>query len=894
MTLAAGTRLGPYEIVAPLGAGGMGEVYKAADIRLGRAVALKVLPDHLSARPEIRQRFEREARAISQLSHPHICALYDVGNHDGVEYLVMELLEGHTLAERLERGPLPPSQVLQYGIEISDALDRAHRGGIVHRDLKPGNVMLTRSGVKLLDFGLAKLEAAAVERDLDALSALPTEGPAAPLTEQGTVMGTFQYMSPEQLEGKDADARSDIFALGAVLYEMATGRRAFTGRSRASMIAAILEHDPAPISAVQPMTPPALDRVVQTCLAKEPDDRWQSAHDVMSQLKWIAEAGSQAGAPAAVASRRKNRERIAWIACAGAALAAAVFAVGWWRRAPRALPAISAQIPLPSGMFVGELALSPDASRIAFTASRPGATPSLWVRTLSTGAANRIEGAEEAFFPFWSPDGRSIGYFTSDSLKRIDPPGGPPITLCPASRGGGGTWASDGTIVFAPTPSSPLFRMSASGGTPAPVTKLDSAKRVTAHRYPSFLPDGKHFLYMAADLSGAIDEPAQSIRVGSVDGRTDALVLPMPANAIFAGGRLLYPKRGVVFAQRFDLSRWTPFGEPVAVAQHVSVSSWWNHWLFAATDDVLVTSDVFAPVSRLVWLDRSGKPLGTIGEARAYIDPTLSPDGRRLAICIFEPASLRNELWLYDTATGAPTKFAHGAWNVFAPAWAPTGDRIAFGSDRATKEGGRVDIWTKRLDGSPEEIFEESPDVRFPGSWSPDAKFLAFTAIAGRGKRTTEVDVIDLASKKVTVVSNRGAGDANGAFSPDGRWIAYDSDETGRSEVYVQPFPPTGRRWQVSSAGGSQPRWRRDGRELFLLTADDFIAAAPVTKDPELHVGTPVPLFRTHPNALTGISAFTYDVAADGQRFLVNTVAEDAPTPPLDVLVHWTALLDRH
>ncbi|HMF08723.1 MAG TPA: protein kinase, partial [Thermoanaerobaculia bacterium] len=475
--IAPGSRLGPYEILSAAGAGGMGEVYKARDTRLERTVAIKVLPEHLSDNAELRQRFEREAKTISSLSHPHICGLYDVGEQDGAAYLVMEFLEGETLTDRLARGRLPTDQLLRFAIEIADALDKAHRQGIVHRDLKPGNIMITKSGVKLLDFGLAKLRALEGPAPAGALSGLATElTPSAPLTERGSILGTFQYMSPEQLEGKDADSRSDIFAFGAVLYEMSTGQKAFSGKSQASLIASILEHDPPSISSLQPMVPPAFDRVVRTCLAKDPDDRWQTAHDLEGELKWIAQMGSAAGVAAPVAARRKNRERMAWAAFAVAAILATVLAVLYIRRAPRRETPIVASMALPEKMFLGEMALSPDGTRLAFTMSKPGGQPALWIRSLDAPAAHPITDADNVSFPFWSPDSRSIGFFTGDGkLKRVDASGGGLLTICDAERGVGGTWNRDGVIVFGPAPTSPLYRVPAGGGRPIAVTKLDAS-----------------------------------------------------------------------------------------------------------------------------------------------------------------------------------------------------------------------------------------------------------------------------------------------------------------------------------------------------------------------------------------------------------------------------------
>jgi Tol biopolymer transport system component/predicted Ser/Thr protein kinase len=903
MTISTGSRLGPYEVLSPLGVGGMGEVYKARDTRLERTVAVKVLPAHLSSSAEVRQRFEREAKTISQLSHPHICALYDVGNQDGVEYLVMEYLEGETLAERLLKGSLPTEQTLRFGIEIADALDKAHRQGIVHRDLKPGNVMLTKSGVKLLDFGLAKT----FERSLDAtgreqaaagqhpragtsLSALLTTAGSAPLTQEGTILGTLQYMAPEQLEGKEADARSDIFAFGAVLYEMATGKKAFSGTSQASLISSIMKEEPAPIATLQPMTPPALDRVVKTCLAKDPEDRFQTAHDAKLQLQWIAEMGSAAGVPAPVVARRKNRERLAWIVAAVAALAAGFFAVGYARRAPRREPGIRATIPFPEKMYLGELALSPDGTRLAFTAAKAGGQPALWIRNLDGSAAQPVIGAENAQFPFWSPDSRSVGFFADGKLKRVDASGGTILTICDAERGVGGTWNSDGTIVFAPVPTSMLYRVPAGGGKPAPVTKLDAARHETAHRYPRFLPDGKHFLYMAANLAGAPDDPAKAIRVGSLDGSLDKAVVPTLSNAAYASGYLLYVREGSLLAHRFDPSRIQTVGEPVPVVPRVQLTNWQSYSNFSVSDaGVLVTAPVYAPPTRLLWFDRAGRETGSVGEPAPFAMHRLSPDGKRVLAAIYDPVHDTSDIWIYDAASGAGTKFVFGQAHEGSAAWSPDGGRVVFSSDRKAKAV-RWDMYVKPLDGSKEEVLEQSDDNRNPEDWSSDGRYVSFNEVALRGKRNNQIWVLDLAEKKATAFAAEAMTQVDSRFSPDGHWIAYDSDASGLSEVYVRSFPSGSRTLQVSTAGGGLPIWRRDGKELFYLGLDFKLMAVPITEDAEgFHAGTPVALFATRPGGAT-----VYDVSADGQRFLVSTQAAEPQSPPMDLFVHWTALLKKN
>ena len=657
MTLAGGTRLGPYEIVGPLGAGGMGEVYRARDTRLGREVAIKVLPSHLSDDPDRRTRFEREARAISQLTHPHICTLHDIGSEDGVDFLVMELLEGQSLADRLEKGPFPTEQVLKLGAEIADALDRAHRAGITHRDLKPGNVMLTKSGVKLLDFGLAKM--AATERAPSDLSSLPTQAAASrPLTEKGTVMGTFQYMAPEQLEGREADARTDIFSFGCLLYEMATGKKAFVGASQASLVTAILSKEPEPISTAAPMAPPALDRLVRTCLAKDPEDRWQSARDVRNELTWIAQAGSQVGAPAAVTSRRKSRERLAWICAAAAAVAAIALGAVYLRRV-RPLVVRSTILPPEKLQFffagdnAGPVAVSPDGRSVAFVAA--GETrPLLYVRPLDALNASALPGTEGARFPFWSPDSRTIGFFTETKLKRIDAAAGAvPATICDAPNARGGTWNRDGVIVFAPETRNGLFRVPASGGRPAPVTNLERPNQTT-HRWPVFLPDGKHFLYFAGNHNEPQSEDS-GIYFASLEGKESRRVVHSFAGALYSSGSLLYLRGNSLLAQPFDPSSGRLSGEAVPVAEGVQfdLSTW--HGVFSVSDESVLVYQPGGPGTGnlLVWYDRAGKTIGSPGERANYIGaPRISPDGKRIATEIGDPG----DVFVFDVASGLKTR----------------------------------------------------------------------------------------------------------------------------------------------------------------------------------------------------------------------------------------------
>ena len=888
MPLAPGSRLGPYEIVAPVGAGGMGEVYKARDTRLERIVAIKVLPAHLSSSAESRQRFEREAKTISQLSHPHICALYDVGREGETEYLVMEYLEGQTLAERLAGGALPLDQTLRYGMQIADALDKAHRQGIVHRDLKPANVMITRTGVKLLDFGLAKGMAPAAQAS--SLTALPTQ---QGLTQEGTILGTFQYMSPEQLEGKEADARTDIFAFGALLYEMVTGRKAFDGASQASLISSIMKEEPPLISAVQPMSPPALDRVVKTCLAKDPEDRWQSARDVASELKWIAE-GSQAGVPAPVAARRRSRERIAWAFGAAATALAALLAIGYVRRAPMSARLMRASILLPEKMDLGEFALSPDGRRILFALSRETARPSLWVRDLDSESAVEISGTEGASMPFWSPDGRSIGFFSDGKLKRLELGGGAPLVVCDAAEGVGGTWNRDGVIVFAPGPTSPLFRVSASGGQPVAITTFDVARKESAHRYPYFLPDGRRFLYTAINLGAPGSDSGNAIHVASLDGKDNKVLVGAVSNSQFSSGRLFYSRDGALLAQTLDLDRLSISGDPAVVAPHAdNITAFAGFFGFSVADNVLVLLTPFSPPSRLVWFDRGGRQVGSIGAPNQYGSVRLSPDGRKVAFTVFQPLKQTSEIWIGDAASGNSSRLVFGPYfNVF-PVWSPDGSRIVFASDRRARSQ-RPDLWIKALDGSKEELLLDAMDNILPSDWSRDGRFLSVSKVPFRGRRKTEIWLLDAADpKQQRAVAAENANQGASNFSPDGKWIAYLSDETGTFEVYVGASSGQGGKWKVSSQGGGSPRWRGDGNELFYPDLSGRILAVPMTFDPAFRAAEPVTLFEAHARPAGGPFGFDtiFDVTPDGQRFLVNVEPEGGGSPPLSLILNWAALL---
>ena len=820
MTLPAGSRLGPYEILSAIGAGGMGEVYRARDTRLERTVAVKVLPARLSEDPAFRQRFEREAKAISQLSHPHICTVHDVGNEAGVEYLVMEFLEGETLANRIAKGPLPLEQVLRHGIEIAEALEKAHRHGVVHRDLKPGNVMLTKSGVKLVDFGLAKLDLPAPGSLAHSLSDVPTQGDIR-LSAQGSIVGTLHYMAPEQLEGGEADGRTDIFGLGLLLYEMTTGKKAFAGKSPASLMAAILHKDPEPISSIQPMTPPALDRIVRTCLAKDPDDRFQTAHDVRLQLEWIAEGGSAVGLPAPVAARRKSREKLAWALVPVAALAAAaatVLVIRLTSEPPRTVR--SSLLPPEKSSFAfefGPMALSPDGLRVAYVATSSGINR-LWVQPLSGVSAQPLAGTDGASNPFWSPDSRFLGFFADRKLKKIEASGGPPQTLADASLGRGGSWNREGVILFVPNSREVVHRVSASGGETSPVTKLDAGASEVSHRWPVFLPDGRRFLYLAQNGLGAGEK--NGIYVASLDGGERKLLVNANTNVAYTPpGHLLFHRERTLLARPFDPESLRFTGEAFPVAEDVQYFATWAQAVFAASDHGLLAyqTDPSGGRSQLTWLDRAGKQAGTVGDPGRLTTPRISNDGRQVAVRILDSQAV-GDIWIYDLERNTGTRFTFDPSDDFGPLWSHDDARLVFSGAR--KSPG--DIYQKDLAGTAkEEPLLSSNAFKMPLDWSRDGRVLLFQVDDPRKPTHMDLWTYSAEDGKATPFLQSGSNEILGRFSPDGRWLAYVSNESGREEVYVAPFPGRGGKWQISTSGGRAPVWTRGGREIVYQAPGD-------------------------------------------------------------------------
>jgi tRNA A-37 threonylcarbamoyl transferase component Bud32/dipeptidyl aminopeptidase/acylaminoacyl peptidase len=863
MALSAGTCLGPYEILAPIGAGGMGEVFKARDTRLDRIVAIKVTNEQFS------ERFEGEARAVAALNHPHICHLYDVGPN----YFVMEYLDGQQL-----KGPLSFDQALKYGVQICEALDAAHKKGIVHRDLKPANVLVTKSGVKLLDFGLAKRQPHSNDSSSDV---------TRKLTQENTIVGTMHYMSPEQLQGKDADARSDIFAFGCVLYEMLTGKHAFEGKDAASVISAVMNADPPAIRSVASVTPPALERVVRKCLAKDPDARWQSVRDLRDDLVWI---GNDGVPDPTVAVRPATSLTWAWIV---GALAVALGVALWapWRPERPAAEPVRFQIPLPEKTDQKSVTfeVSPDGRRLAFLAPGSDGVVRHGVRALDSLELRELPGSESRVISpfFWSPDSRFIAYDAGGKLEKIDVAGGPPQTLCDLPGIGiGGSWNRDGVILVA-IDGRELVRVSAAGGTPSPVTALDSAHRGTGHFNPLFLPDRRHFLYSAeTDWKSA----SASVFVGSLDVKpgeqsTKQLLVMSGENLAYVSsgdsvlGRLLFVREKTLMAQAFDARRLELVGDPAPVAEHADAFS-------VSENGVLVYTTGGGQNFQLTWLDRLGTTQRTVGEAGAYNNVVLSPDATQALVS--KIGDRGSDLWLMDLTRGGSIRLTFDGVSSIA-VWSPDGTRITYPSPRT----GAFDLFQKAVSGTKdEELLLKSNDFKAPTSWSRDGRFLLYSVLDDP-KTKNDVWVLPLEGRKPTRLLGTEFDEENGQFSPDGKRIAYDSDESGRSEVYVRPFsagagggpPSVGSRALVSKGGGIGPFWREDGKELYYHAPDQTLMAVEVSNNQVFSFGEPKPLYKwpKAPGAIAG----------DGKRFLVALpVAQSAPQQ-FTVVLNWQAGLKK-
>jgi Tol biopolymer transport system component len=905
MALTSGTKLGPYEIQSLLGAGGMGEVYRSRDTRLDRTVAIKVLASHLSSSPELKQRMEREGRAISSLNHPHICQLYDIGSQNGTDYLVMEFLEGETLAEKLRKGAMPLNEIYRVGIAVAEALAVAHRSGIVHRDLKPGNIMLTTGGAKLMDFGLAKPLGAAASGSgpagsgtappsFTAAATLSGPSPLSPLTTAGSIIGTIQYMSPEQIEGKEADARSDIFAFGAVLYEMVTGKRPFSGKSQISLASSILESDPQPISTLKPLTPTAFEHVVTTCLQKNPEERYQTAHDIRIELQWIAADKSASPVAAAPPVPARSRERLGWAVGVVAAILLGAAAGVLLFRPPQTAPAIRATINPPAnatlalvGDFAGPPVLSPDGASIAFVANSDG-KHTMWVRPLNVPEPHMLANTDGATYPFWSPDSRYLGFFAGEKLKTIDLNGGSPLALCNAPFGRGGTWRPDGTILFSPEAQAPIVRVSASGGTPVPITKLELAG--SSHRWPFFLPDGKHFLYLFVD---ARDPATDAVYYASVDGREKSKLITSQSNAIYAGGFLLFMRGGQLMAQPFDPAKGTLSGEMQNVASGVMEdASTWHMNASAASNGLLVFSNGGTGDQQMVWMDRNGKQIATaVKKVANLLFFKLSPQADRIALEI-DNGTGAHDIWVHDVAREVQTRLTFGPVENDSPIWSPDGKWIvytAFDSNLNLHSK----LYRKPSDGSgAPELLLSDDQVAKATDWSRDGKYLLYSR--GPSGQYPEIWALPLEGERkpwlVVPRSAPGSYADGGNLSPDGHWLAYMSGESQIPEVYVAAFRGGQAKWQVSANGGYGPQWSRDGKELYYFNQTTrSVLAVPVKEvNGGLQFGAAQPLASASMSSSTGY----FDVTPDGKRILLNVVSQQV-SQMVTLITNFTAGLKK-
>jgi Tol biopolymer transport system component/predicted Ser/Thr protein kinase len=886
--LSTGNKLGPYEIISALGAGGMGEVYKAKDSRLDRTVAIKVLPTSSTANEDLRQRFEREAKAVSSLNHPNICILYDVGHQDGIDYLVMEYIEGETLAVRLEKGPLPTTELLRLAIQIADALEKAHRQGLVHRDLKPGNIMLTKSGAKLLDFGLAKLqEAGGVVQGVAGVTR------TTPLTGAGTIIGTLQYMAPEQLEGNEADARSDIFAFGSILYEMATGHHAFEGKSQASLIAAILKENPRAISELQPLSPPMLERVIKQCMEKEPDDRWNSAGDVKRALQWISEGGSQVGLPVAVSARRRLRERVLWGAVAVLAGVAATLGVIEFTRMTPEPQVVRFAIPVDASMSaVTWPRLSPDGKTFAFTATDSSGRNGIWIRPLNSLDAHLLvyttgaQGSGNPSRPFWSPDSKQLAYFENNQLKKVSVAGGLAQLVCEAARGSDGSWGSSGVIVFDGSTTDSIRQVPASGGTPTGATPIDRAQGETFTAWPSFLPDGEHFLYLAG-----VDTLTNSslLKVGSIKSLESITLTNVDTRAEYSPpGHVIYLKNGILVAQPFDAGELRFTGEPVPLASRVSSAGERAHFSVSDNGVLVYQRGQSGGAQRLLWLDRKGDSVAAIGGVDAYGNVALSPDGSRLAYELFPDQGTTADIWVRDLKRDVASRLTFGpSLNVW-PVWSHDGARVLFCSNRATN---RFHIFARNVNGTggDEEIFASDTLDMAATDVSRDGE----SVILYVSKGAPDTWRLRLADKTTEPLLSSPFTEARAAVSPDGRFLAYQSDESGVFQIYVRELSPTGGKWQISTDRGRAPVWRADGKELFYLTPDFDFMAVPISYGAGFEIGTPAKLFNRRHHWGGNLSLRPYQVTSDGQRFVVIVPADNTGQSDFVVVQNWAAELGK-
>jgi serine/threonine protein kinase/Tol biopolymer transport system component len=883
MVLEAGTKLGRYEIRSKLGAGGMGEVYRARDEKLNRDVAVKVLPASLSEDAERLHRFELEAQATGALNHPNILVIYDVGTNANAPYVVSELLEGDSLRDRLDHGPLSSRKSIDYGTQLARGLAAAHSRGVIHRDLKPENLFITRDDhVKILDFGLAKLVQPSDEIVQTDVATRKVH------TDPGTVMGTAGYMAPEQVRGHPVDHRADIFSFGAVLYEMLSGRRAFHGDSAIETLNAILKEDPASITDTNPNIAPALERVVWHCLEKNPEHRFQSASDVAFALESLSGVSTHASQQtltygAIPVERRWPRERLIWLAvCLLLIGGMSALAVAYLTRSEPNTHAVRLALTTPDkSTFPAHVTISPDGLQVAFTASNTEGKRELWVRSLDADTAQPLSGTEGARAPFWSPDSRSIGYFAGGKLFKVEAARGRPQYLCDVRENGGGAWGREGVILFGGPEG--ISRIGAQGGTPELATKIDAKEE--AHRWPYFLPDGRHFVFLA----DAQTTENHHVRIASLGSQESQILFGAVTRIAYAPpGYLIYVNQGVLVAHPFDAQSLKLTGDPTTLAEHIAEVGDNHEFDFSVSDNGVLAYQIGGSKSELVWFDRSGKRLESAGAPDNYAAVTLSPDGRRAVTGLLDADGRQSDLWLIDLSRGTKARLTFNSQSDGDPLWSPDGKRIVFTSNRAGD--GHVHLYDMPAGANgDEQLLLQADGDDIPTSWSHDGKHILFMRFQSGGRSSVWLLPLDDRQAKPLFQSN--AFDVSAAvFSPNGHFIAYTSDESGRSEVYVQRFPLSGEKWVISSGGGFLPQWREDGKELFYVTTDGKVMSAELESDGAFDSLVTKALFQVDIKRAPGCP---YAVAPDGSRFLINTPADASNPVPMTVVLNWPATLKK-
>jgi len=893
MAVAPGTQLGPYEIGSPLGAGGMGEVYRARDTKLGRDVALKVLPAPFAKDPERMARFRREAQVLASLNHPHIGAIYGFEDSGSVHALVMELVEGPTLADRVARGAIPVDEALPIAREIAEALEAAHERGIIHRDLKPANIKVTSNGsVKVLDFGLAK----ALEGDPSSTDIHTSPTITSMTTQPGIILGTAAYMSPEQAKGKSVDRRTDIWAFGCVFFEMLAGNRPFEGETVSDALAAVIRAE-AEWSLLPSNTPQIIRNLLQSCLKKDPRQRLQAIGDARIAIEEVLSGASQ-DLPSAVEIRIAAwRRALPWAMATAAVILATLFAAKYFTRKPQALPAIVSQITSPpntkfvfTGINPGPPILSPDGEWLVFSAVGSDGRQLLWVRPLSSAAAKPLDGTDGATFPFWSADSHSLGFFANGKLNRINVSGGPPLALCNIAIGRGGTWGADGTILFTPNVSSPVFRISASGGTPQQVTTLNGPLNERSHRWPQWLPDNKHFLFFAQRAVVGTG----GVYIGSLDGGAPKLIMQNDSNAVYSlPGYILFVLQGILMAQRFDASQLRLDGDAVPLVERAGVNAITSRAIFAVSETgimVYEAGNAAGDTDQLIWYDRTGKQIEATGTPGLYLEPSVSADSSKLAISSLPGGTGNLNIWVFDLARATKTRLTFPPSSDRQPNWAPDGKSVAFVSNR----NGPPRIYLNSSDGTGAPTALTADDAsEFGPRFTADGRYLLFERLTGQPNSRREIWGVALSGDRNAFPVIQSQYDVYApALSPDGKWLAYESTESGRPEICVIPFLHGTGKWEVSTAGGVQPRWRGDGRELFYISTDNKIMSAEITEQgSSLLVGKVTSLFQANPVPFAGGS--NYDVTGDGKKFVVASLASSQESEPLTLVVNWLALLKQ-